>query len=61
MIETVYADEGIPLDMTYTGKAFYGMIQYLEEHEVKNKKILFLHTGGTPLFFDYIEDKKEHV
>lgn len=43
---------GIPLDSTYTGKAFYGMKQYLMDNQIRNKKILFIHTGGTPLFFD---------
>lgn len=43
---------GIPLDSTYTGKAFYGMKQYLEKHQIHGKNILFIHTGGTPLFFD---------
>lgn len=43
---------GIPLDSTYTGKAFYGMKQYLVEHQIQGKNILFIHTGGTPLFFD---------
>ena len=42
--------------MTYTGKAFYGMVRYLEEHQIHNKNILFLHTGGTPLFFDFLEE-----
>lgn len=46
---------GIPLDSTYTGKAFYGMQKYLEKNNIKNKNILFLHTGGTPLFFDDLE------
>lgn len=45
---------GIPLDSTYTGKAFYGMKQYLKDNQIKDKKILFIHTGGTPLFFDDI-------
>ena len=43
---------GIPLDSTYTGKAFYGMKQYLTKHKIQGKNILFIHTGGTPLFFD---------
>lgn len=43
---------GIPLDGTYTGKAFYGMKEYIKKEHIKNKKILFIHTGGTPLFFD---------
>ncbi len=43
---------GIPMDPTYTGKGFYGMLQYLKKHKIVGKKILFIHTGGTPLFFD---------
>ena len=45
---------GVPLDPTYTGKAFYGMEQWIEEHDVRSKNILFLHTGGTPLYFDHL-------
>lgn len=45
---------GIPLDPTYTGKAFTGMLDYLGRETVQGKKILFIHTGGTPLFFDGI-------
>ena len=43
---------GLPLDTTYTGKAFYGMERWLKAHRISGKQILFLHTGGTPLFFD---------
>lgn len=43
---------GIPMDSTYTGKAFHGMKQYLAENKIEGKNILFIHTGGTPLFFD---------
>lgn len=56
LIRDVYASDAVPLDMTYTGKAFYGMIKYLEEHGICGKRILFLHTGGTPLFFDFLEN-----
>ena len=51
-IVTVLKTYGIPLDTTYTGKAFMGMTEYISEHEIENKNILFIHTGGTPLFFD---------
>jgi D-cysteine desulfhydrase len=51
-IETVLKTYGIPLDATYTGKAFMGMTEYISQHEIENKNILFIHTGGTPLFFD---------
>lgn len=43
---------GIPMDSTYTAKAYLGMKKYLEDKAIRNKKILFIHTGGTPLFFD---------
>lgn len=48
---------GIPLDSIYTGKAFTGMLKYIEENTIKDKKILFIHTGGTPLFFDDMEKR----
>ena len=51
-IETVLKKYGIPLDATYTGKAFMGMNEYIAKEQIKGKNILFIHTGGTPLFFD---------
>ena len=53
-IDHVMKQYGIPLDRTYTGNAFCGMLRYLEEEGITNKNILFIHTGGTPLFFDYL-------
>ena len=53
-IESVLKNYGIPLDATYTGKAFMGMVEYIKEIEGKN--ILFVHTGGTPLFFDTLKN-----
>lgn len=49
---------GIPMDTTYTGKAFWGMEKYLKEQKVSGKTVLFLHTGGTPLFFEYLKGKE---
>lgn len=54
-IINVMKDYGIPLDGTYTGKAFWGMTEYIKEHQIENKNILFIHTGGTPLFFDVLK------
>lgn len=51
-VKEVMRKEGIPMDTTYVGKAFYGMCQYLKECYAENKKVLFIHTGGTPLYFD---------
>lgn len=53
-IQNVLMNYGIPLNRTYTGKAFWGMGKILDKENIENKNILFLHTGGTPLFFDYL-------
>ena len=45
----------LPLDPIYTGKAFFGMNEYILKNKIKNKNILFIHTGGGPLFFDYLK------
>lgn len=62
-IRDVMLRYGIPLDSTYTGKAFYGMRRYLSENGVNGKKVLFIHTGGTPLFFNDIsrEDFRDNL
>lgn len=56
-IQNVIFDYGIPLNRTYTGKAFWGMTQFLEKEHIDDKNILFINTGGTPLFFDYIREQ----
>lgn len=49
--------EGILLDPVYTGRAFYGMVDMLQNHKVKeNSNILFWHTGGTPALFNHITE-----
>lgn len=54
IIDRVLIQHGIPLDPTYTGKAFAGMTDYLKTEGITGKNILFIHTGGTPLFFDHL-------
>lgn len=54
VVQTAMKLDAMPLDITYTGKGFYGMLSYLKENNICNQDILFLHTGGTPLFFDDI-------
>lgn len=58
-IRDVLINDGIPMDTTYTGKAFWGMKEYIKKNYITDKKILFIHTGGTPLFFDKLEDLKD--
>lgn len=50
-IESEFKTNGMNLDSTYTGKAFWGMKDYLNKKGIVGKNILFIHTGGTPLFF----------
>lgn len=60
-IRRMLHEEGIPMDSTYTGKAFWGMVEHLEECGISGRNILFLHTGGTPLFFDDLLRRKEEI
>ncbi|WP_165249416.1 1-aminocyclopropane-1-carboxylate deaminase/D-cysteine desulfhydrase [Adlercreutzia sp. ZJ141] len=46
---------GFPLDPVYTGKAFLGMQEYLVEEGVSGENILFVHTGGEPIFYDHLQ------
>ena len=55
VIHEMLKRHGIPLDSTYTAKAYIGMRSYLEEKKIIGKTVLFIHTGGTPLFFDSIK------
>lgn len=58
-IKTTLNIYGIPLDSVYTGKAFMGMGEYIKEKQILKKNILFIHTGGTPLFFDSLKSLVE--
>jgi D-cysteine desulfhydrase len=48
--------EGILLDPTYTGKAMAGLIDLVRKgYFKKEEKVLFIHTGGTPALFAYMD------
>lgn len=36
-IRKVYETDGVYLDMTYTGKAFHGMMNYIRENNIRGK------------------------
>ena len=61
LIERMLVENGLPLDPTYTGKAFRGMLDYLKDQGICEKNVLFLHTGGTPLFYDYLSSTRGHA
>jgi len=55
VIKDLAATEGIVLDITYTGKAFYGMLEQIKKKKIKKgETILFIHTGG---IFDIFPQK----
>lgn len=54
LVEAMLRENSIPMDPTYTGKAFRGMLDMIEEQDIVGRNILFLHTGGLPLFIDYL-------
>lgn len=46
-VQSVIRAEGIPLDLTYTGKAMFGLAQLVESGEVEpGSRVVFWHTGG---------------
>lgn len=53
-IDRVMMRYGVPLDPTYTGKAFNGMLKYLRTEKICGRNILFIHTGGTPIYQDWM-------
>lgn len=61
IIVNVMKKYGVPLDRTYTGKAFWGMQEYIKEKHIENENILFIHTGGTPLFFEALNKLGEVI
>lgn len=47
--------EGIFVDPIYTGKALAGLIDHARKGLLKEKHVLFWHTGGTPALFTHYE------
>lgn len=56
-IREMMCRHGIALNPVYTGKAFCGMEQYILSHGLTNQNILFIHTGGDPLYFDWLRSE----
>ena len=49
--------EGILMDPVYTGKAMAGFIDLIRKgYFEKDEKLLFVHTGGSPGLYAYIDD-----
>ncbi|MEM1002616.1 MAG: D-cysteine desulfhydrase family protein, partial [Bacteroidota bacterium] len=51
-IQTLAKNEGILLDPVYTGRAFNGLLDMMDQNTFEKKSnILFWHTGGYPAIF----------
>ena len=58
-IKELAKNEGILLDPVYTGRAFYGMLDFLKRKRIPtNTNVLFWHTGGLPALFKYANELK---
>ena len=55
-IEDFARKTGIILDPTYTGKAMKGLVEDIKSGEMKDEKILFIHTGG---IFGWRQDQRD--
>jgi D-cysteine desulfhydrase len=56
-IDILAKNEGILLDPVYSSRAFYGMLDMLNNKKLPaNATILFWHTGGTPATFYYANE-----
>jgi len=57
MIKLMARTEGIFLDPVYTGKAMAGLRDHIRKGLFKEDEVvIFLHTGGTPALFAYVND-----
>lgn len=45
-LQNAMAKTGLVFDTTYSGKGFYGMMKEIEKLGLKDKQIIFWHTGG---------------
>ena len=45
-LNRVMKHSGIMFDTTYSGKGFYGMMDYVKRHNLASKNLIFWHTGG---------------
>lgn len=45
-LKNAMKETGLMFDTTYSGKAFYGMMDIIKKKNLQDKKIVFWHTGG---------------
>lgn len=55
-VQMLARTEAILLDPVYTGKAMAGLIDLVRKgHFNKNDNVLFIHTGGSPALYAYMD------
>lgn len=57
----MYLNHGIALNSTYTGKAYTGMLNYIEREKLNNQRILFIHASGVPLFLMIWREYNDYI
>jgi 1-aminocyclopropane-1-carboxylate deaminase len=60
-IESFYKETGIPLDPIYTAKAMFALVKETEKLQLKNSRILFIHTGGIQGSKSIFEKEKRDI
>ncbi len=56
VMKYVARSEGLILDPVYTAKGMYGLIDLIHRGEIKkNEDVIFIHTGGSPITFQYVD------
>ena len=61
-IELVARSDGLLLDPSYTGKAMAALISHLREGRwAAADDVVFVHTGGIPALFAYVDDLDLHL
>ena len=49
--------DGMSTEDWVNDQAVKGMQEYVAKKQIQGKNILFIHTGGTPLFFDFLKEQ----
>jgi 1-aminocyclopropane-1-carboxylate deaminase len=60
-IKMVARLEGLVLDPVYTAKAMYGLLDLARRGEIERGSVVFIHTGGTPIPFQYSAEIIQHL
>ncbi|MEM1681960.1 MAG: D-cysteine desulfhydrase family protein [Sulfolobales archaeon] len=61
-IKYVARTEGVLLDPVYTAKAMYGLIDLVQRGVIKKESsVVFIHTGGSPIVFQYASEVEKYL